>query len=94
MQDNEGSHQMYSNVFYDTVPEVRSVLQIASLGVHGREKWMTISGMGYLIASIYSVLLVSLSRNLNIAFFSLVIASCIASSTHKIIAADFVDNSH
>ncbi|CAL5206084.1 unnamed protein product [Lathyrus oleraceus] len=55
-------HQMYSNVFYDTIHEVRSVLQVASLGVQGYEKWMMIPDMGYPIASRYNVILVSLSR--------------------------------
>ena len=86
--------QLYSNLSYDTLLEVRSALWVANLGVQGREKWMTIPDMGYHIASRYSVILVSLSRNLNITFFPLVIAPCITSSRHKMIAVGFVNNNH
>lgn len=83
---------MYSNLFYDTVHEVRSVLWAASFGAQGREKWMIISDMGYHIVFKYGVILVSLPMKLNITFFSLLIAPRIALSRHKIIAINFVDN--
>lgn len=31
-------YQLYSNLFYDTVPEVRSALQVDGFGVQVREK--------------------------------------------------------
>lgn len=34
-------HQLYSNLFYDTTPEVMSALQVDGFGVH--DKWMMIS---------------------------------------------------
>lgn len=85
---------MYSNVFYDTLSEVRSSLRVASLGVQGREKWMMIFDMDYHITSRYNIIYVSLSRNLNITFFPLVISSCINASRHTIIAVNFVNNNH
>lgn len=42
--------QLYSKLLYDTIQEVRSTLQVANLGVQGREKWMMIPNMGYHIA--------------------------------------------
>lgn len=81
-------------MFYDMVSEFKSVLWIASLSVHSRKKWMMIPNKSYHIASRYSVTSVSFFMNLNIAFFSLVIALCIASSKHKIITNGFIDNIH
>lgn len=48
---NYQHHQLYFDLLYDIVLEVRSVLLIASLGVQGREKWMVIPDIGYPIAS-------------------------------------------
>ncbi|XP_050875849.1 uncharacterized protein LOC127079505 [Lathyrus oleraceus] len=87
-------HQLYFNLFYETVPEVRSAFLVDGFGVHGREKWMMIPDMGYLIASIYNVIPLSLSTNLDITFFPLVIVPCISSSSHKMIALGFVNNNH
>ncbi|XP_050876316.1 uncharacterized protein LOC127080021 [Lathyrus oleraceus] len=87
-------YQLYSNLLYDIIPKVKSVLPVASLGVQGRQKWMMIPDMGYPIAYRYSVILVLLSKNLNVTFFPLVIAQCIASSRHEMIAVGFVNNNH
>lgn len=85
-------YQLYSNLFYDTLLDFKSTLQVASLGEQSHEKWMKIPNMSYHTASRYNVILVSLSKNLNITFFPLVIAQCIASSRHKIITIGFVNN--
>lgn len=86
--------QLYSNLLYGMVPKVRSALWFDGFGVQGREKWMAIPDMGYPIVSRYIVILVSLSMSLNITFLLLVIASCITSSRHKMIAIGFVNNKH
>lgn len=64
-------HQLYYDMLYYMISEVMSVLRVASLGLQAREKYMMILDMGYPIASRCSVILVLLSRNLNIIFFQL-----------------------
>ncbi|XP_058746442.1 uncharacterized protein LOC131619355 [Vicia villosa] len=61
---------------------------------HGKEKWMTIPDMGYHVASKYSVVFVSLSMRMNIAFFPLLIASPLYTSRHTIIDVGFVNSNH
>ncbi|CAL5196262.1 unnamed protein product [Lathyrus oleraceus] len=87
-------HQLPSNVLYDTVSKVRNSLRVASLGVQGCDKWMKILGMSYHIASKYNVILVSLSRDLNIILFPLVISPYMSTSRHKLITLGLVNNSH
>lgn len=58
--------KLFTNLFYDTVFDVRNALKVEYLGVQGREKWTTIPDMGYPIACRYNVVFVSLSKRLNI----------------------------
>lgn len=86
--------QLDTNLFHDTIPEVRSALHTDDFSVQGWDKWMTIPDIGYPITYRYSVILISFSMNLNITFFPLVIAPCITSTRHKIIAVVFINNNH
>ncbi|XP_058742934.1 uncharacterized protein LOC131615792 [Vicia villosa] len=89
-------HQLYSKVFHDTISNVRSSLQVDSLGPQDCDKWMMIPEMGYPIASRYNVIFVSLSKNfhLNLTFFPLMRSPCTTESIHEIFAVGFVDNDH
>lgn len=71
--DGEVFHNsdMYSKLFYDSISNVRSLLRISSLGVYGRDKWMTILDTSYSIAYRYDIILVTLSTNMNMSFFTL-----------------------
>ncbi|XP_073227028.1 uncharacterized protein [Cicer arietinum] len=65
-------HQdLNANVFDDSVESVRNSLKISELGAQEKDKWMCIPDLGYVIATLYNVILVSLSRNLNMTFFPL-----------------------
>src|SRR4051812_33174103 len=55
---------------------------------------MTILNMGYPIASKYNIILVSLSRDLNITFFLLVVSLSITTNKYKLIVVRFVNNGH
>ncbi|KAL5131907.1 hypothetical protein HKD37_12G034687 [Glycine soja] len=56
-----------------------------SLLIDGLTKWMDITDMGYVIASRYNVILVSLSQQQSMTFFSLRSQSLADSSVHRII---------
>ena len=75
--------QLYSNLFYDTVPKVRSALWVDGFGVQGREKWTTISDMGYPIAYRTIVIFVSLSSNIDITFIPLLVSPSMSVSRQK-----------
>lgn len=85
---------LYSKVFYDIVYEVKSSLQISSMGVQDHEKWMTIPDIGYPIVFRYNVILVSLSSNFNINFFPLVVSPFMHVNRYKMIAIGFINNNN
>ncbi|XP_004515629.1 uncharacterized protein [Cicer arietinum] len=85
-------HQdLYANVFDDSVESVRSSLNISGLGAQGQDKWMCLPDLGYVIATQYNVILVSLSRNLNMTFFPLNKAP---PSKERLLAIGFVNGNH
>ncbi|XP_012573859.1 uncharacterized protein [Cicer arietinum] len=85
-------HQdLYANVFDDSIELVRNSLKISGLGGHGKDKWMTIPDLCYVIATLYNVILVSLSRNLNMLFFPLNKAPSKESSLINLLAIGFVN---
>ncbi|KAL2323773.1 hypothetical protein Fmac_028152 [Flemingia macrophylla] len=57
-------------------------------------KWMTIPDMGYVIASRYNVVLVSLSLQESMTFFPLRGRPPLSQSSHRLIAIGFVHNCH
>ncbi|XP_012573046.1 uncharacterized protein [Cicer arietinum] len=88
-------HQdLYSNVFYDSVQSVCNSLKISGLGAQGKNKWASLPNLGYVIATLYNVILVSLPRNLNMTFFPLNKASSKESSVHSLLAIGFVNENH
>ncbi|KAH1233734.1 putative protein FAR1-RELATED SEQUENCE 10 [Glycine max] len=58
------------------------------------DKWMDITDMGYVIASRYNVILVSLSRQQSLTFFPLRSRPPADSATHRIICVGHVYGSH
>jgi len=58
------------------------------------DKWMDITEMGYVIASRYNVILVSLSRQQSMTFFPLRSQPPTDSSVHRIICIDHVYENH
>ncbi|XP_004509893.1 uncharacterized protein [Cicer arietinum] len=88
-------HQdLYSNVFYDSVESVRNSLKISGLGAQGKDMWMSIPDLGYVIATLYNVILVSLHRNLNMTFFLLNKAPSKESYLYSLLAIGFVNENH
>lgn len=88
------NYHLYSKVLYDTISEVRSSLQVFDLGVQERDKCMMILDISYPMGSKYNVILVSLSKNLNITLFLLVVSPSMSASRHKLIVVNFVNNGH
>nr|XP_027187201.1 uncharacterized protein LOC113785056 [Cicer arietinum] len=90
-----GLHKdVYSNVFDDNVESVRNSLKISKLGAQGKDKWMSLPDLGYVIATLYNVILVSLSRNLNMTFFPLNKSPSKETFVHSLIAIGFVNENH
>ena len=58
------------------------------------DKWMDITDMGYVIASRYNVILVSLSRQQSLTFFPLRSRPPADSSLHRMIYVGHVFGSH
>ncbi|XP_058780962.1 uncharacterized protein LOC131655076 [Vicia villosa] len=85
---------LFFKLFYDTVSDVSNSLLVKHLGFQGKEKWMTIPDVGYLVASKYSVVFVSLSMLMNVTFFLLLIAPPPYTSRHTIIVVGFVNDNH
>ncbi|XP_073222592.1 uncharacterized protein [Cicer arietinum] len=85
-------HQdLYANVFDDSVESVRNSLNISGLGAQGQDKWMCLPDLGYVIATRYNIILVSLSRNLNMTFFPL---NKTPPSKERLLAIGFVNENH
>ncbi|XP_073220740.1 uncharacterized protein [Cicer arietinum] len=85
-------HQdLYANVFDDSVESVRNSLNISGLGAQGQDKWMCLPDLGYVIATRYNVILVSLSRNLNMTFFPL---NKTPPSKECLLAIGFINGNH
>ncbi|CAL5205211.1 unnamed protein product [Lathyrus oleraceus] len=86
--------QLFFNLFYGTVSTVRNALRVEHLDLQDIDKWMVIPDMDYHITCRYNVIFVSLSKRLNIIFFSLFLVLPMYRSRHKIIVVDFVNNHH
>ncbi|XP_027191682.1 uncharacterized protein [Cicer arietinum] len=90
-----GLHKdVYSNVFDDNVESVRNSLKISKLGAQGKDKWMSLPDLGYVIATLYNVILVSLSRNLNMTFFPLNKSPSKETFVQSLLAIGFVNENH
>nr|XP_027192079.1 uncharacterized protein LOC113787271 [Cicer arietinum] len=90
-----GLHKdVYSNVFDDNVESVRNSLKISKLGAQGKDKWMSLPDLGYVIATLYNVILVSLSRNLNMTFFPLNKSPSKETFGQSLLAIGFVNENH
>ncbi|XP_004511202.1 uncharacterized protein [Cicer arietinum] len=88
-------HQdIYSNVFDNSVESMQNSLKISGMGPQEKDKWMIMPDLGYVIATRYSVILVSLSRNLNMTLFLLNKAPPQDSSLISLLAIGFVNESH
>ncbi|XP_073219708.1 uncharacterized protein [Cicer arietinum] len=77
-----------------TVEPLQNSLKISGFHAQGKDKWMTIPNLGYVIATGYNVILVSLSRNLNITFFPLNKAPSKESSLISLLAIRFVNENY
>ncbi|XP_050889988.1 uncharacterized protein LOC127095326 [Lathyrus oleraceus] len=64
---------LYEKLFGSRLSKVRESLFISYLGPHPLEKWMTLLGMGYVIANRYNVILVSLDYP-SLTFFPMTIS--------------------
>ncbi|XP_027189060.2 uncharacterized protein [Cicer arietinum] len=73
---------------------VRNSLQISKLGAQGKDKWMSLPDLDYVIATLYNVILVSLSRNLNMTFFPLNKSPSKETFVHSLLAIGFVNENH
>ena len=58
------------------------------------DKWTDITNMGYVIASRYNVIVVSLSRQQSMTFFPLRSQPPPNSSVHRMICVDHVSGNH
>jgi len=58
------------------------------------DKWMNITDMGYVIVSRYNVILVSLTLQQSMTFFSFRSQPPIDSSVHRVICIDHVYDNH
>ncbi|XP_028228808.1 uncharacterized protein LOC114409517 [Glycine soja] len=74
--------------------ELRRSLLVDGLSMVTMDKWMDITEMGYVIASRYNVILVSLSLQQSMTFFPLRSQSPIDSSVHRIICISHVYGNH
>ncbi|XP_027189436.1 uncharacterized protein [Cicer arietinum] len=85
-------HQdLYANVFDDSVESMRNSLKISGLSAQGQDKWMCLPDLGYVIATLSNVILVSLSHNLNMTLFPLNKAP---PSKECLLAIGFVNENH
>ncbi|KAL2946836.1 hypothetical protein AAZX31_20G038500 [Glycine max] len=86
----------YINLFGGTerFEELRRSLLVDGLSMVTMDKWMNIIKMGYVIASRYNVILVSLSLQQSMTFFSLRSQPPTDSSVHCIICISHVYDNH
>ncbi|KAH1225478.1 hypothetical protein GmHk_11G032360 [Glycine max] len=85
----------YINLFggIDRFEELKRSLLVDGLSMVTMDKWMDITNMGYVIASRYNVILVSLSLQQSMTFFLLRSQPPTDSSVHRIICIGQVDSS-
>ncbi|KAL5142514.1 PKS-NRPS hybrid synthetase [Glycine soja] len=88
--------QDYIKIFGGTerYEQLRLSLHVNGLSKVCKDKWMDITDMGYVIASRYNVILVSLSRQQSLTFFPLRSRPPADSATHRIICVGHVYGSH
>ncbi|KAH1197661.1 hypothetical protein GmHk_18G051392 [Glycine max] len=88
--------QDYIKIFGGTkrYEQLRLSLHVDGLSKVSMDKWMDITDMGYVIASRYNVILVSLSRQQSFTFFPLRSRPPADSSAHRMICVDHVFDSH
>ncbi|KAH1262010.1 hypothetical protein GmHk_02G004730 [Glycine max] len=88
--------QDYIKIFGGTerYEQLRLSLHVDRLSKVSMDKWMDITDMGYIIASRYNVILVSLSRQQSFTFFSLRSRPPADSTAHRIICVSHVFGSH
>ncbi|KAK7393758.1 hypothetical protein VNO78_22322 [Psophocarpus tetragonolobus] len=76
----------------DRVAQLRQSLYVGKQA--SMDKWMTIPDMGYVIASRYNVVLVSLSLKESMTFFPLRGRPPLSQSSHRLVTIGFVHNCH
>ncbi|KAH1190176.1 hypothetical protein GmHk_20G057800 [Glycine max] len=88
--------QDYIKIFGGTerYEQLRLSLHVDGLSKVSMDKWMDITDMGYVIASRYNVILVSLSRQQSFTFFPLRSRPPVDSAAHCIICVGHVYGSH
>ncbi|KAL5146828.1 Protein FAR1-RELATED SEQUENCE 5 [Glycine soja] len=88
--------QDYIKIFGGTerYEQLRLSLHVDGLSNVSMDKWMDITDMGYVIASRYNVILVSLSRQQSFTFFPLRSRPPADSAAHRIICVGHVFTSH
>ncbi|XP_040863168.1 uncharacterized protein [Glycine max] len=88
--------QDYIKIFGGTerYEQLRLSLHVDGLSKVSMDKWMDITDMGYVIASRYNVILVSLSRQQSFTFFPLRSQTPADSAAHRIICVGHVYGSH
>ncbi|XP_073221464.1 uncharacterized protein [Cicer arietinum] len=82
------------DVVLDGNCEFRAIAALLGFGAQGKDKWMYIPDLSYVIATLYNIILVSLSHNLNMTFFPLNKAPSKESSHHSLLAIGFVNENH
>ncbi|KAH1209609.1 hypothetical protein GmHk_15G044090 [Glycine max] len=84
--------QDYIKIFGGTerYEQLRLSLHVDGLSKVSMDKWMDITDMGYVIASRYNVILISLSRQQSFTFFPLRSRPLADSSTHRMICVGHV----
>ncbi|KAH1265761.1 Serine/threonine-protein phosphatase 7 long form [Glycine max] len=85
--------EMYINVFYgiDKFEELKWSLLVDGLSMVTMDKWMNITDMGYVIASRYNVILVSLSLQQSMTFFPLRSQSPTNCYVHRVICIGHIN---
>ncbi|KAH1242408.1 hypothetical protein GmHk_07G019750 [Glycine max] len=88
--------QDYIKIFGDTerYEQLRLSLHVDGLSKVSMDKWMDIIDMGYVIASRYNVILISLSQQQSFTFFPLRSRPPVDSAAHRIICVSHVFGSH
>nr|XP_027190276.1 importin subunit alpha-4-like isoform X2 [Cicer arietinum] len=85
---------LYERLFRGRLQELRSSLRVCGKEFVGMNKWMSIPDMGYVIATTYKLILVSLSNTLSRTFFPLRGSPPPNQSTRHVICIGFVDGNH
>jgi hypothetical protein len=94
LDEEIGLHlDLYEQLFRGRLQEVRSSLYVFGEFAH-TNKWMSLPDMGYVIATTYKLVLVSLSNTSSWTFFPLRDSPPTNQSTHRVICIGFVDGNH